>query len=258
MRRRLREFGRPSNGGRILACDSTCIHIHLQGTWQFMSTRLLTDPGSKHTITDDLESHYFVLMWTALHWVKHNRPGEPGIDMENIFDQQRPIPGGIVKGGAGKLEMYGSRGSELHEVEFFCRPFDELFWELWMLFGGYLAQRREAARKRDPGPGEYPNRDPQSVENSDPDVDSEPSVSPQEVIDLFEAALKQPGWIDDKVADQLPRVGSKNASGIPLSEMDNGVINHGNPGQGKKRGLSKSLGIDLEQLPAKRQKGGRG
>ena len=97
-----------------------------------------------------------------------------------------------------------------------------------------------------------------SGENPDPDGDSEPSVSPQEVIDLFEAALKQPGWIDDKVADQFPRVGSKNTSGNPLSEMDNGVINHGNPGQGKKRGLSKSLGIDLEQLPAKRQKGSRG
>ena len=44
------------------------------------------------------------------------------------------------------------------------------------------------------------------------DVNSEPSVSPQEVIGMFEEALKQPGWIDDKVADQFPRAGSKNAS----------------------------------------------
>lgn len=85
-------------------------------------------------------------------------------------------------------------------------------------------------------------------------------MSPQEVIDLFEAALEQPGWIDDKVADQFPRTGSKNASGNPLSDMDNGVADYGNPGQGqsKKRGLSKSLGIDLERLPAKRPKGGQG
>ena len=94
----------------------------------------------------------------------------------------------------------------------------------------------------------------------DSDTDPEPSVSPQQVIDLFEAALKQPGWIDDKVADQFPRVGNKNASGNPLSEMDDGTANHGNPGHGqsKKRGLSKSLGIDLEQLPVKRPKGSRG
>jgi hypothetical protein len=149
------EFGGPSNGERTFACDSACIHIRQQGTWQFMSTKLLTNPGSKHTITDDLESHYFVLMWTALHWVKHNQPVDPCIDMEHIFDQQRPSPGGIVKGGGGKVEMYGSRESELREVEFACKPFNELFWDLWTLFAGYFIQRLVAAGKRDPGPGEY-------------------------------------------------------------------------------------------------------
>jgi hypothetical protein len=88
--------------------------------------------------------------------------------------------------------------------------------------------------------------------NLDSDLDPEPSVSPQEVIGLFEAALERPGWIDDKVPDQFPRAGSKNASGVILTETDN---NPGNPNQGKKRGFSKSLGIDLEQLPAKRLKG---
>ena len=151
---RRQEFRGSSNSERVFAYHSVCIDTCLQGTWQFMSTRLLTNPGSKHTITDDLESHYFVLMWTALHWVKHNRP-DPSIDMENIFDQQRPLPGGIVKGGAGKLEMYGGRESELREVEFACKPFNELFWDLWTLFAGYLTQRREAARKRDSGPGKY-------------------------------------------------------------------------------------------------------
>ena len=81
-------------------------------------------------------------------------------------------------------------------------------------------------------------------------------MSPQEVIDRVEAALKQPGWIDDKVADQFPSAGSKNASGIALSDMDGGG-NRCNPSQDKKRGFSKSLGVDsdLEQLPAKRPKG---
>jgi len=89
-----------------------------------------------------------------------------------------------------------------------------------------------------------------------PDVNTEPSVSPQEVIDLFDAVLKQPGWIDDKAADQFPGAGSKNASGISLSDMDNRG-DQCNPNQGKKRGLSKSLGVDLEQLvSAKRPKGG--
>ena len=116
-----------------------------------MSTRLLMNPGSRHTITDDLESHYFVLMWTALHWVKHNQPDD--IDMENIFDQQRPVPGRgcIIKGGAGKLEMYVSKDSELRGVEFACKPFNELFWGLWKLFRACLAQRWSDAQGGDLG-----------------------------------------------------------------------------------------------------------
>ena len=74
------------------------------------------------------------------------------------------------------------------------------------------------------------------------------------MIVLFEAALEKPGWIDDKVVDQFPRTGGKNGSRMPLSGVDSGA-NHGNPNQGKKRGISKSLGVDLEQLPAKRMKG---
>lgn len=230
----------PEGGGRLNdwdLCRDVKVDKSLEGprtgTWQFMSTRLLTNPGSRHTIADDLESHYFVLMWTALHWVEHNQPDDPCIDMENIFDQQRPLPGrgGLVKGGAGKVEMYESRDAELRGVEFTCKPFNELFWDLWSLFAEYLAQRREAARKRRPGP--------------------EPSVSPQEVINLFKAALEKPGWINDKVVDQFPRTANRGTSGVRLS---NNGPNRDNANQGKKRGLTQSLGVDLEELPAKRQR----
>jgi len=86
------------------------------------------------------------------------------------------------------------------------------------------------------------------------DADLEPSVSSQEVIDLFKAALAQPGWIDDKVADQFPSAASKNALGIDPSDLDD-EGDYLSPNQGKKRGFTKSLGVDLEQLPAKRPKG---
>ena len=88
-----------------------------------------------------------------------------------------------------------------------------------------------------------------------PDINTEPSVSPLEVINMFKEALEKPGWMDDdKVADQFPRAANKNTSRMPPSEMDSGESRE-NVKQGKKRGLSKSLGIDLEGLPAKRQRG---
>lgn len=95
-------------------------------------------------------------MWTALHWVKHSQPNNPSIDMEHIFDQQRPLPGGIVEGGGGKAHMYGNRRLELRGVEFVCGPFNELFWDLWTLFSEYLMRRWKADGNKNPGPGEYP------------------------------------------------------------------------------------------------------
>jgi len=121
-----------------------------------MSTRLLTArPGSRHMITDDLESHYFVLVWTALHWVKHDQAGSPWINMERIFDQQQPLPDGTVQGGMGKERKYRTRDTELREVKFACEPFNELFWDLWMIFAEYLAQRLEHLRWGKPGSGEH-------------------------------------------------------------------------------------------------------
>ena len=95
-------------------------------------------------------------MWTALHFVKHNQPDNPPIQMEGIFDQQWPLPGphGSIRGGAGKVEMYGSTDAGLCEVEFACEPFNELFWDLWELFSGYLEQMLGWARAKTPRPGE--------------------------------------------------------------------------------------------------------
>ena len=53
------------------------------------------------------------------------------------------------------------------------------------------------------------------------DTGPEPSVSPKEVIDLFEAAIKQPGWIDDKVADQFPNLTDSK------SKLRNSSLTHG-------------------------------
>lgn len=110
-----------------------------------MSTRLLINPEASHTITDDLESHFFVLMWAALHWVKHDLSGQPCIDMEFIFNEQRTGPNGFFKGGAGKVLMYGERNSELCGVKFACKPFNDLFWDLWELFADYKYDRQRAA-----------------------------------------------------------------------------------------------------------------
>ena len=80
------------------------------------------------------------------------------------------------------------------------------------------------------------------------EINSEPLVSPHEVIGLFKAALEQPDWIEDRVSDQFPTAIGKSFSGVQSL---------GNPDQGKKRRLSKSLGANPDTQPGKRKRASR-
>ena len=111
------------------------------------------NPGIKHILTDDIESHFFVLMWAALHWVKHDQSNQSSINMELIFDQQWSGPNEIPIGGGGKGQMYRNRAI-LCNLEFACQPFNDLFWSLWKLFAGYFMESGVASVKGTPG--EYP------------------------------------------------------------------------------------------------------
>jgi len=238
-----RELGGSPNGERVFTYASTYADADSQGTWQFISTRLLESPGSKHTLSDDLESHFFVLMWAALHWVKHDKAGE--IDMGLIFDQKRPLPHGIVDGGMGKSEMYKSEQKELHDVEFSCKPFNNLFWGLWELFSEYNKQRWATS-----GSGRRMGLRSRNVTGSGMDSTPrpEPSVSPEEMIELFETALELEGWTNDKVADQFPRTGSTATSYTNLSKVEKAGDVDGPAGRNppKRRWISKSAGNTLE------------
>ena len=229
--------------------EATLFTRVFKGTWQFMSTRLLTIPGSQHEITDDLESHFFVLMWVALHSVEHNRTtGDERINMEYIFDQQWQNFDGIVRGGAGKTQMYLTEDALLLGVGFACKPFNDLFWGLWNLFSNYNISRSLAHKRREPG-----ERSTMQLTLLLLTLKSEPSVSPREMIDMFKRALEQPGWIDDKVVDQYPTPGSKTISGW-LFLRDNGA-SRVLPTHGKKRGPVRSIMPDKEEVAVKRRRG---
>jgi hypothetical protein len=70
----------------FVSCFRQTDSFALQGTWPFMSTRLLTTYEFKiHELRDDLESLWFVLLYEALHFVRHNSLF--GIHMGDIFNQ---------------------------------------------------------------------------------------------------------------------------------------------------------------------------
>ena len=208
------EPGGSSYGGSIRARDGPNVPNCLQRTWVFVSIRFLTEPGSKHTITETLESHYFVLMWTALHWVRHNRSDDSFVDMEHTLGQDRPLPSRIVEGGVVKEGMYRN------DIEFASKPLNELFSVCGR--SSRRTSERWAVNLGNPGPGRYPLPNLNPSDSLDSDVDLEPLVSSQQLIDQFEVALKQSGWIDNEVAYQFSSASSQSTPRIPLSDMGNG------------------------------------
>ncbi|TFY67989.1 hypothetical protein EVJ58_g1287 [Rhodofomes roseus] len=49
------------------------------GTWQFMSARLLRNPGKRHEVADDLESFVHVLNWMCFRFCLHDLSEKPDI-----------------------------------------------------------------------------------------------------------------------------------------------------------------------------------
>lgn len=99
-----------------------------------MSTRLLSVQGMVHELSDDLESHFFVLLFEGLHFVKHNKPC--GIFVQEIFDHIYVDSNtGNCSGGQGKAALYsGGFGLINRRLEFTSKPFTTLIRGLYRLF----------------------------------------------------------------------------------------------------------------------------
>ena len=91
-------------------------HITPQGTWQFISIRLLEDIAKPHDIFDDLESLLWVMLFLALHRFQYE-----GTFHMRLFDQvsmcSDPVRGTITSGGDAK-QSWLRRPSATFE----CKP----------------------------------------------------------------------------------------------------------------------------------------
>jgi len=157
-----------------------------------MSTRILSVQGKIHELSDDLESHFFVLLFEALHFVKHNKPY--GIVMKNIFDQVDVDPEtGNHGGGEGKMALYSGKFDVMTlQLGFTSNPFTTLIRGLYRLFRSL--HRYHDAKKDETEPIKS---DAVNVKKLEGCVG---------IVALFDEALKSKGWPTecDKVLDQYP------------------------------------------------------
>ncbi|KAI0632323.1 hypothetical protein C8Q77DRAFT_1279367 [Trametes polyzona] len=70
------------------------------GTWDFMSIRMLEENPGKHTIADDMESLFYVVLYTGLMYLSHNLKIESLTNFVSGFFRSVVVPG---VGGSGKF-----------------------------------------------------------------------------------------------------------------------------------------------------------
>jgi hypothetical protein len=79
------------------------IHIHQQGTWQFISAALLLNVEKLHELQDDRESSLHLLTWIALRYTAHNLKPRDLSGLLEMFDEtffsDQGVNGGRIKRG---------------------------------------------------------------------------------------------------------------------------------------------------------------
>jgi len=166
----------------------------LQGTWQFMSTRLPMRPEKVHGLCDDLESFWFVFLFEALHFVKHTKP--IGIKMTTLFDHVDVcLTTGNHTGGVGKYALYASDMDIMtNTLKFESEPFNALVRNMYLRFKTLSAYYTALDSREKPSSSLLEN--------------FRKLGSCADITKLFEEALSSEGWPEncEKVEDQYPLI----------------------------------------------------
>ncbi|KAF9003414.1 hypothetical protein BDQ17DRAFT_1409223 [Cyathus striatus] len=88
------------------------------GTWYFMSTLLLQNPGKQHTVHDDLESFVLLVLYLGLSYLKHNRNGDLGSFVYHFFEECSVDDGGAFVGGTTKMKIFLNGKAFMDKFEF--------------------------------------------------------------------------------------------------------------------------------------------
>ena len=136
----------------------------MQGTWAFISARLLQSPDPLvHTLRDDMESAFWVLVYQALLYLKHSM--DPSVlrkRIQLIFSDSTRIQDGSVVGGHEKLNLLLNLSHNLSAqrlTQFDVPGVNTVLNELGKIFAGhYYSQPNESHPDfDDPSEKRFPN-----------------------------------------------------------------------------------------------------
>ncbi|KAI0786133.1 hypothetical protein C8Q75DRAFT_893251 [Abortiporus biennis] len=111
------------------------------GTWQFLSVRLIENPEEPHHLVDDLESLFWVFIYTALRYCHIKIPN---FDFSGLFDSVN---------GSGKVEFLKGDGPDLFELEplqTLFKSYKTIFEEIRTTRGAFLLLNRRMLLTSEP------------------------------------------------------------------------------------------------------------
>jgi len=109
------------------------------GTWQFRSVAILAhDPRKSHEVHDDIESLYWVLLFTSVCHANHQSTRNVTMILAMFDEKYAYHTDGVLvpRGGDGKR---GFLTLQLYKVVFKCDALTKLLGELQQFFKGYGA-----------------------------------------------------------------------------------------------------------------------
>ncbi|CAL1708971.1 unnamed protein product [Somion occarium] len=160
------------------------------GTWQFMSVMFLQDAKKGHDVHDDLESSFWVLLYTSLLHFEHNKGRVSDL---NFFDEYEEYSedGSGTRHAYGGLAKKGFLAGVIPQVKWKCAPLTTLIHkfgdllDLYQFYHSKLYMDEFVARFKD-------------IQEKLDQVDT--------VLNLFDAALASDEWPEnDALPDQYNR-----------------------------------------------------
>ncbi|KAF4619828.1 hypothetical protein D9613_004764 [Agrocybe pediades] len=192
------------------------------GTWRFMSSYLLARPAKFHMLQDDIESFFWVTVYTILCFLPNNLTSHLKIVVETVFDEaQSGIHSASLMGGTGKLchiTSFYPLGLPLEVQD--NEPLTEFLEQCWTLMNSLYSfegrVRRSIRFKTNARDMER-----EVYFSLKKEVNSIPLCSHAALEDLFVQALAADGWpVNDSAHDYLEEAAQKSAEKRKADAME--------------------------------------
>ncbi|KAI0337289.1 hypothetical protein BDW22DRAFT_1383880 [Trametopsis cervina] len=174
----------------IKLTDAGSCHAYRTGTWQFMSVLLLKEPRKRHSLLDDIESCYWLLLYMSLHHFENTAAAT----IIPMFDDcvEGEDEHGIIQyiGGIAKKDFITSLDFE--KIHFTCKPLEKVLQAFGFILCGFHSNQPMAEKCVQPYLKNY--------------EDARRQLEDGTILQIFDDALDGSGWPkNDVLCDRFPK-----------------------------------------------------